>query len=188
MYVLFPTEPRYPNGFSYNENFLTTAEEDQLLTFIQQVEFHSFIFQGYTAKRRVASFGFDYNFNNRSITVGKEIPSELFWLMQKVAPIAGVSHEAFQELLITEYPEGAVINWHRDAPPFDLIAGISLLSDCKFKLRPYKKELQTKGSTISIPVNRRSLYLIAGEARTAWEHSIAPVEKVRYSITLRTLR
>jgi alkylated DNA repair dioxygenase AlkB len=88
---------------------------------------------------------------------------------------------------LTEYPVGAVINWHRDAPPFDIIAGISLHSDCVFKLRPYDKAKQGRRSVISIPVKRRSLYIIRDTARTDWEHSIAPVNDVRYSITLRTL-
>jgi alkylated DNA repair dioxygenase AlkB len=92
------------------------------------------------------------------------------------------------ELLVTEYPPGSVINWHRDAPPFDVIAGISLSADCTFKLRPHEKEKQNRKSILSFPVKRRSLYLIQGEARTNWQHSIAPVKEMRYSITLRTLR
>ncbi|MGV3657809.1 MAG: alpha-ketoglutarate-dependent dioxygenase AlkB, partial [Chitinophagaceae bacterium] len=92
------------------------------------------------------------------------------------------------ELLVTEYPPGSVINWHRDAPPFDTIIGISLLSDCVFKLRPYDKAKQERKATISLPVQRRSLYVMKDSARTEWEHSIAPVKQTRYSITLRTLK
>ncbi|MBX9850590.1 MAG: alpha-ketoglutarate-dependent dioxygenase AlkB [Cytophagaceae bacterium] len=91
-------------------------------------------------------------------------------------------------MLVTEYPTGSVINWHRDAPPFDLIAGISLLSDCKFRLRPHDKSKQCRTSIISFPVKRRSLYIMQGPARTDWQHSIAPVKETRYSITLRTLK
>jgi alkylated DNA repair dioxygenase AlkB len=96
--------------------------------------------------------------------------------------------ENFAELLLTEYPEGSVINWHRDAPPFGLIAGISLLSDCTFRLRPHDKAKQNRRSIISLPVRRRSLYIISESARTDWQHSIAPVKQTRFSITLRTLR
>ena len=83
---------------------------------------------------------------------------------------------------------GSVINWHRDAPPFDIIAGISLLSDCSFKLRPYDKTKRKRNTIISFPVQRRSLYIMEGVARSEWEHSIAAVKQLRYSITLRTLR
>ena len=96
--------------------------------------------------------------------------------------------ENIAELLVTEYPPGSVINWHRDAPPFDLIAGISLQSDCTFKLRPHEKEKQTRKATVSFKVGRRSLYVMEGEARTHWQHSIAPVKHLRYSITIRTLK
>lgn len=89
---------------------------------------------------------------------------------------------------MTEYSPGTVINWHRDAPPFDLIAGISIRGDCKFRLRPHDKTKQTRSSVISLPVNRRSLYIIQGPARSEWQHSIAPVKQTRYSITLRTLK
>ena len=90
--------------------------------------------------------------------------------------------------MIIEYPPGAVINWHRDAPPFDIIVGISLLSNCTFKLRPHEKEKQTRSSIISFPVERRSLYVMQGPSRTDWQHSTNPVKETRYSITLRTLR
>jgi alkylated DNA repair dioxygenase AlkB len=95
---------------------------------------------------------------------------------------------AFAELLVTAYPPGAVINWHRDAPPFDIVVGISLLEDCTFKLRPHNKEKRGKKSVISLLVRRRSLYCLQGEAREDWEHSTAPVKSTRYSITLRTLK
>jgi len=91
-------------------------------------------------------------------------------------------------MLITEYPPGTVINWHRDVPQFDLIAGISLLADCTFRLRPYNKTKQTRSSVISFPVQRRSLYIIHGNARWNWQHSIMPVKQTRYSITLRTFK
>ena len=100
----------------------------------------------------------------------------------------GKAKNDFAELLVTEYPVGSVINWHRDAPPFDIIAGISFQSDCIFRLRPHDKMKQNRKSIISFPVRRRSLYMMEGIARTEWQHSIAPVKEVRYAITLRTLK
>ncbi len=146
-----------------------------------------FIFQGYTANRKVASFGFDYRFTNRKLNKGKEIPPEFKSLIKKVSAKLKISPADFAELLVTEYPPESVINWHRDAPPFDLIAGVSLLSDCIFRLRPQEKLRQTKGNVICFTVKRRSHYVISRISRSEWQHSIAPVKNTRYSITLRTL-
>jgi alkylated DNA repair dioxygenase AlkB len=188
MHTLFDIEPAYPPGFQYMENFLSAQEEETLLNMINGVSLHSFRFQGYEAKRRVASFGRDWNFEKRELTKGRDIPESFQWLVERVGQKLAIPANDFVELLVTEYPVGSVINWHRDAPPFELIAGVSLHADCTFKLRPYEKEKQTKKSVISLPVKRRSLYVMEREAREQWQHSTLPVETVRYSITLRTLR
>lgn len=188
MNTLFPIGPVYPDGFKYIPHFITEAEEEQLLQQVYQTELKTFIFQGYEAKRKVASFGYDWSFEKRILSKGKEIPEGFTWLVEKEAAHLQLNKKDISELLVTEYGAGSVINWHRDAPPFYTIIGISLLSDCVFKLRPHDKAKQERKSTISLPVQRRSLYVIKGEARTDWEHSIAPVKQTRYSITLRTLK
>lgn len=187
MDTLFPLAPVFPEGFSYFEDFLSIEEEQKLLEIVTATAVHPFIFQGYIANRKVASFGFDYNFTNRKLAKGKEIPVEFGFLIEKVAAKIAMSTSDFAELLVTEYPPESVINWHRDAPPFDIIVGISLISDCIFRLRPQEKIKQTRKNVISFPVKRRSLYIMQGEARTDWQHSIAPVKNTRYSVTLRTI-
>lgn len=186
--TLFSDESIFPSGFRYFPMFITADEELQLLNAVQQTELHSFTFRGYKANRKVKSFGYDYHFDSRSISKGDTIPIVFNNIINKVAVRLSISPQAFAELLVTEYPPGAVINWHRDAPPFDLVAGISLATNCTFRLRPYDKPKQTRNAIISFPVERRSLYIIDGEARQDWEHSITPVKQTRYSITLRTLR
>jgi alkylated DNA repair dioxygenase AlkB len=186
--TLFPIDPVYPAGFAYYPDFISEAEEEDLLLALSRLELHTFIFQGFEAKRRVASFGYDYSFDKRDLSKGKEIPVIFQPLIEKAATHLSIRPEDFKELLVTEYPVGSVINWHRDAPPFDIIAGISLLSDCTFRLRPYDKAKQGRSSIISLPVKKRSFYVMQGSARSDWEHSISPVKQVRYSITLRTLR
>jgi alkylated DNA repair dioxygenase AlkB len=188
MNTLFSIEPSYPEGFSYQENFISAEEESVLCNQIGKIELHPFDFQGFKANRKVASFGYDYSFKDGHLTKGKEIPSAFDTLILKVSSTLSISKDHFSELLITEYPPGSVINWHRDAPPFDIIAGISLLADCTFRLRPHEKSKQGRTAVISIPVARRSLYVIRDAARTEWQHSIAPVRQTRYSVTLRTLR
>lgn len=188
MNTLFPVESVFPDGFEYNAGFLSQKDQDDLLQEIKKYELHTFTFQGYEAKRRVGSFGYDYSFESNRLSKGLPIPPSFDPLLVKVSHYLGIDKSDFVELLITEYPVGAVINWHRDAFPFDLIAGISLGSDCLFRLRPYDKAKQGRGPIVSIPVRAGSLYILRGAARSSWQHSIAPVKHIRYSITLRTLR
>ena len=188
MTTLFPIQPEMPEGFSYTPEFISIDEEEELIKQVKSTELHPMIFQGFEAKRKVASFGFDYSFENRTLRKGTTIPDAFNQLIGKVAVQAGITPDQFAELLVTEYPPGAVINWHRDAPPFDLIAGISLLSDCIFRFRPHDKTKQGRKSITSLAVTRRSLYFIDGIARKEWQHSTSPVKETRYSITLRTLK
>lgn len=188
MQTLFSILPNLPSGFHYYPGFITEQEENELVALIQKYPLHNMVFQGFEAKRKVMSFGYDYHFNNRTLTEGEPIPAEFSPIISKVAKQLNIPAEKFAKVLLTEYAAGTVINWHRDAPPFEKIAGISLLSDCTFKLRPYDKAKQTRSATRSFIAQRRSLYLMEGEARQEWEHSIAPVKGLRYSITIRTLR
>src|ERR1044072_9966347 len=170
MHTLFPIEQNFPGGFNYYADFLTAEEEKVLLHEISKIELHNMSYHGYKANRKTASFGYDYNFENNQLSKGKEIPSAFDWLIDKTAQYISVERNRFAEMLVTEYPPGAVINWHRDVPQFDLIAGISLLTDCTFRLRPYDKAKQTRSSIISFPVQRRSLYTMHNEARWNWQH------------------
>lgn len=188
MNTLFPIEPVFPEGFFYTPHFLTEDEETEAYKEILKIELHNFNFQRFKANRKVASFGYDYSFENGSLTKGKDIPPAFDFLIEKVSKRLSVQPGDFAELLVTEYPPGSVINWHRDAPPFDVIAGISLLSDCTFRLRPFDKAKQNRVSVVSFHVKRGSLYIMQGLARSDWQHSITPLKETRYSITLRTLR
>jgi alkylated DNA repair dioxygenase AlkB len=188
MDTLFPVEPVLPQGFTYHPDFISVQDETELIQVISTLPLHAMQFQGFEAKRKVASYGYDWSFEKRVLSKGKDIPPAFDGIVTKVAAYLSISVQEIAELLVTEYPAGSVINWHRDAPPFDIIAGISLLSDCTFKLRPHEKAKQGRKSVINFPVKQRSLYIIRGPARSDWQHSIDPVKTVRYSITLRTLR
>jgi alkylated DNA repair dioxygenase AlkB len=160
MDTLFSLERNLPQGFLYQADFLSKEEQNFLLHEISKVPLRTFIFQGFEAKRKVKSFGYDYRFDKRSLTQGEQIPPSFQPLIKKVADFLSIDPAEFAELLLTEYPIGSVINWHRDAPPFELIAGISLGADCSFRLRPYEKERQSRSSIISLPVKRASLYVV----------------------------
>ena len=181
-----------PSGFQYEDGFVTTEEEARLAEEIGRVEFSTFEMHGVAARRRVAFFGRSYDAGSAPAL---PLPSFLLSLRDKIAQWIGVDAGAFAMALINEYPPGAPIGWHRDAPQYDIVAGISLLSACRMKFRPYVRpdERSTtagarRAATHEIVLERRSAYLLAGEARNAFEHHIPAVKRLRYSITFRTLR
>jgi len=96
---------------------------------------------------------------------------------------AEVPSENLVEVIITEYPAGAPIGWHRDAPQFELIVGVSLAGSCRLRLKPING-----GKISSVILEPGSAYVMRGTARWSYQHSIAPVKELRYSITFRTLR
>lgn len=180
-----------PGGFQYRENFITADEESKLATAIAQVEFSTFEMRGVVARRRVAFFGKSYDAGNSSTP---SIPAFLLPLRDSLAKWAERDPREFAMALINEYPPGAPIGWHRDAPQYDIVAGVSLLSSCRMKFRPYVTPgaRQTSGSrrtaTHEIQLEQRSAYLMTGVSRNAYEHHIPAVSTLRYSITFRTLR
>jgi alkylated DNA repair dioxygenase AlkB len=178
-----------PPGFRYRENFITEAEERVLLEAIADVAFSDFEMRGVVARRRVAFFGQSYD-----RAAAGPLPTFLLPLRAKIAQWAGVNAEAFAMALINEYRTGTPIGWHRDAPKYDIVAGVSLLSACRMKFRPYRSSPSTapkpsrRSATHEILLDQRSAYLMTHEARTAYEHHIPPVAELRYSVTFRTLR
>ena len=178
------TPIQLPPGFSYSPGFLTESEQRDLIQVIESLPFYPFEFQGYTAKRRIVEYGFEYDFARRKTAGANPIPDFLLPLRDKAAALAGVPGEAMFEAVVTEYPPGAPIGWHRDVPQFEIIVGISLGSSSRMRLKPYKAE----GKLVSVTLEPGSAYVIRDDARWKYQHSIPPVKKLRYSITFRTLR
>ena len=178
-----------PHGFHYRENFITGADERVLLEAIGHVAFSDFEMRGVVARRRVAFFGQSYDRGPAG-----PLPAFLLPLRATVAQWAGVDAEAFAMALINEYRPGSPIGWHRDAPQYDIVAGLSLLSACRMRFRPYRSapspalRSPRRSATHEIVLARRSAYLMTQESRTAYEHHIPPVAEFRYSVTFRTLR
>ena len=185
---LFGEEKQLVPGFTYVSDFLTAEEEQRLVDYIVTLPLSTFKFQGFEAKRKTFSFGFDYHFDSGKLTKGAAIPEEFGWIIHRVASFIAKEPSEIAEVLVTENPPGSITNWHRDAPPFAIIAGISLLTGCRFRLRPHGKESRVRQSLVALPVARRSLYVMRDECRDNWEHSIGPVTHTRYSVTFRTLK
>jgi hypothetical protein len=188
--------PDTPQGFQYRDDFISVAEEAALLENIGRIEFANFEMRGVIAKRRVAFFGATYDLGAAfdEPNAAPPIPDFLRPLMTRVATWGGIEPDAFAMALINEYRAGSPIGWHRDAPQYDIVAGVSLLSPCRMRFRPYVSPGATqpsggrRASTHEILLAPRSAYLMTGESRSAYEHSIPPVAELRYSVTFRTLR
>ncbi len=183
--------PDLPDGFRYQADFITADDERALATEIEGVAFDTFEMRGVVARRRVKFYGASYG--------GEPSPPIPAWLESvraRAAAWAGIAPDAFAMALINEYRPGAAIGWHRDAPQYGLIAGISLLSSCRMKLRPYVAPADLHGpvrraprkTTHEIALDPRSGYLITDIARSDFEHSIPATTSLRYSVTFRTLR
>jgi alkylated DNA repair dioxygenase AlkB len=182
---LFEIEPRaLPPGMRYWEEVVSEAQEHSLVRFIEQLPLKPFEFAGgFKGNRRVVSFGWRYDYNQQTLVETSAIPKELDEIRRAVALLAGHSPEELSQALVTEYAPGAGIGWHRDKKMFGDIIGISLLTSCNFRLRLKKG---TGWERISFQANPRSAYLLSGLSRTLWEHSIPPLDQLRYSITFRT--
>lgn len=134
----------------------------------------------------MVSFGWHYDFSGRQLRKANDIPDFFLPLRRVVAAFAGMEPAALQHVLVTEYGPGAGIGWHRDKSVFGETVGVSLLSTCVLRLR--RKTGEKRWERVNLQVESRSAYLLSGAARSEWEHSIPPVEALRYSVTFRGLR
>jgi alkylated DNA repair dioxygenase AlkB len=178
--------PHFPEGFRYRRELIGPADERALLARVRELPFRDFEFHGYTGKRRVVSFGWHYDFSGRQLLKAEGIPAYLLALRDAAAAFAGLEPEAFQHALVTEYGAGAGIGWHRDKAVFGAVVGVSLLAPCVLRLR--RAAGANKWERARVAAEPRSAYLLTGPARAEWEHSIPPVDALRYSITFRNLR
>jgi alkylated DNA repair dioxygenase AlkB len=174
-----------PPGFRYRAELIDRDEEQRLISEFEKLEFAPFEFQGFLGKRRVISFGWRYDFNKGGLHKATDIPEFLSPARERAARFAGFKPDDLQHVLLTEYPPGSTIGWHKDRPQFDDVIGISLLSPCTFRFR---RRAGAKWERRSFTAEPRSVYLLRGPVRTEWEHSIPAVDAQRYSITFRSLK
>ena len=180
-----------PEGLLYRPDFISSEEEASLAAEVGRLEFSTFEMRGVVARRRVAFFGRTYDTGGAATA---PLPAFLLPLRARIAAWAHIEPDAFAMALINAYGAGAPIGWHRDAPQYDIVAGVSLLSSCRMKFRPYvspgarDSAHGRRVATHQITLERRSAYVMTGPSRSAYEHHIPPVAALRYSITFRSVR
>ena len=172
------------SGLRLEDAFLGADEEAELLERIAGIELAPFRFQGWTGKRHTRSFGWRYDFDDRSFRETEPLPEWLLPVRSRAARFAGIAPDDFPHALITRYDPGAGIGWHRDRPQFDQVVGISLGEATTLRFR---QRIASDFRRVAVPLAPGSAYLLSGEARRDWEHSIAPGDALRCSITFRSL-
>lgn len=179
---LFAAEPVGPPGFGYWEEVISRAQELAMVERFEALPFRPFEFHGYLGKRRIVSFGWHYDYGARALQESDAIPTFLLPLRDQAATRAGVPADGLQQILITEYAAGAGIGWHRDKPVFEEVVALSFLSPCVLRFR---RKQGAGWERASCSVQPRSAYLLRGPARRDWQHSVPPVDHLRYSVTFR---
>lgn len=171
-------------GLSQAEDIVSLAEELALIAAIDATALSPFRFHQWEGKRLTASYGWHYDFDGGGLTPGEPIPDWLFPLRERAAQFAGVRPGALAQSLLIRYDPGAGIGWHRDRPVFEHVLGISLGAPAAMRFRRRRAGGFDRATA---PLPPRSIYHLTGAARHAWEHSIAPMEATRWSITFRSL-
>jgi alkylated DNA repair dioxygenase AlkB len=174
-----------PAGFVYEPELLPPAEEAELLERFETLEFEEIRMRGQVARRTALHYGIAYDYDNPGrVEEGEPIPEWLVPIRERCARLAENPQDELVEALVQRYPAGATIGWHRDAPQFGRVAGVSLGAPCRLRLRHVKDH----ANVAEVTLEPRSAYVFSGAVRWQWQHSIPPTKALRYSITFRTLR
>ena len=175
-----------PRGLAFQPEFVTREEERRLLAALGALEFESIVMRGQAARRTVAHFGFRYDYDGRGVIEAEPLPEELVWVRERLASLMEVMPKELAQVLVQRYPAGAGIGWHRDSDAFGpKIGGVSLLGDARMRFR---RGMGAQRETAAVELPPRSAYVLAGEARSSWEHSVPATKELRYSLTFRMLR
>jgi alkylated DNA repair dioxygenase AlkB len=188
---LFEVSAKVPDGFIYRQNFISEAEEHELIREIQTLQLTPFKYYQFIGKRRTASFGWQYEFGTNEITTAPDMPAFLLPIRTRAGNFFNIDPNSLVQTSIIEYSTGSPIGWHRDIPHFGVVIGISLGATCRMRFRKdgrARSKPLNRDEILSIELQPRSIYLMSGPSREIWQHSIPPVKELRYSILMRTVR
>jgi alkylated DNA repair protein (DNA oxidative demethylase) len=174
-----------PQGLVYRPELVSPDEEADLVRELERLRFDPIVLHGQAARRTARHYGLGYDYESRTPQPGEPIPDWLLPLRARAAELAGVEPDDLVEALAQRYPPGSTIGWHRDAPAFGTVVGVSLGGTARLRFQRGSGEQRR---VWEVALEPRSGYVLAGPARTSWQHSIPPTQELRYSITFRTLR
>lgn len=176
-----------PEGWRYQAEFLSLAQERDLLQLIATLPLQAARYREWTARRRIASFGGRYDFSHHRLDPAEPIPAALDPLRERVAAWGELPRAQLTHATVAEYQSGTQLGWHRDVPEFEAVLGVSLAGRARMRFRPYPHQ---KGSrtVLVMDLEPRSIYIMRGPVRWRWQHAISATHELRYSITFRTRR
>jgi len=192
-------DPVDPPGFLYVPELITATEERALLAwFAASPDWKLVTFRGQTARRRAMSFGARYLTQGRKLESAPALPPELAVFRDRMveAACAGLGRElALSERTIADfalctalhYPPGGAIGWHADNRAFGpTVLSLSLGAPARLQLQPASVDDTGPPAIVERELAARSLFVLAGESRTLWQHRVLPVRAERYSLTVRS--
>ena len=174
-----------PEGFRYEPDLFSPVAERAFVTQFEALPFKPFEFHGYQGNRRIVSFGYRYDNAGRTLRASEAMPPFLQPLREIASQLSGLAVNVLEQALVTEYAPGAGIGWHRDKPMFEDVVALSFLAPCILRLR---RNFGSGWQRQAVAIAPRSGYLLHGAARNEWEHSIVPMDALRYSVTFRSFR
>jgi alkylated DNA repair dioxygenase AlkB len=160
------TKPVDVPGMSLLPEFITEAEERELLSVIDQQPWITDL------QRRVQHYGYRYDYTARQVTADLYLGALPEWLQSLAMRL---HHERLfatppDQVIVNEYQPGQGIAPHVDCIPCfgDTIASLSLGSGC---LMDFTHSNTAQKTSLFLPP--RSLLLLQGDARYYWQHEIA---------------
>ena len=178
-----------PPGLQFAPDIVSVDEERTLIELAASLPLHEARYKDYTARRRVYAFGGpadDAAPGHRMAPPVHALPPALQQLRDRLAKWAGIAARDVVHVMVAEYQTGTPLGWHRDAPHYERIVGVSLGSPARLRLRPWPPQGMQHDDVIALNLAPRSAYVLAGPARWGWQHSVPPVPGLRYSVTMRT--
>lgn len=174
--------PPAPPGLKLAYEIMTLEEEAQLIGRIQASGLADYAYDA-ANPRSSMSYGWKYDFRDDSFVACAPTPEGFGAICETAARFAGVEPGDLAECLLNRYDPGAIIQWHFDKPVWEHVVGISLGAAATMEFR---KATADGCQHAAVELRPRSIYLLSGEARHAYQHSLLPVDGTRWSITFRS--
>jgi len=184
--ALFGDSTAWPPGLVYEPTLISPVEERALLGHLATLDFVCARHKEWTARRRVARFGGQFDFSRNELVEAAPAPAFLQAVRERIAAWCEIAPEEFRHVLVSEYAPGTPLGWHRDAPCFEAVAGLSVAGVARMRWRPCSAQPNPRAAVLDLAP--RSAYIMRGPSRWDWQHAISPTKVLRYSITFRTLR